>query len=173
MNSGQISQTKKMGRPVVHLTPEAKRAARLQNLRRYAARHKERIAERYRQYAASNPDRVAAAKRKYKEKYLATVEGRLHSRISAHVRFALRKGKGGKSIKALLGWTIPQLRRHLEKQFLAGMSWDNMGDWHIDHIIPLASFPEGDALKAWQLPNLRPLWAKDNMAKSDKRTHLL
>jgi hypothetical protein len=58
------------------------------------------------------------------------------------------------------------------------MSWDNIGDWHIDHIVPLASFTFSSAddpefRAAWALTNLRPLWAADNMRKHARREFLL
>lgn len=102
----------------------------------------------------------------------------INERISAGVKNSLRDGKGGHSWEVLLSYTLPDLMVHLERQFLPGMTWGNRGDWHIDHIVPLASFkfetpdcPEFRA--AWALSNLRPLWAVDNIRKSDKRTHLL
>lgn len=64
-----------------------------------------------------------------------------------------------------------ELRAHLEAQFQAGMSWDNYGEWHIDHIKPLASFDleDTDQLKlACHYTNLQPLWAKDNLSKGAK-----
>lgn len=79
---------------------------------------------------------------------------------------------------ALLGYTPAELVQHLERQFVAGMGWHNMGDWHIDHIVPLSSFsisgPGCEAFKrAWDLPNLRPLWADRNVAKGARRETLL
>ena len=58
------------------------------------------------------------------------------------------------------------------------MCWENYGEWHVDHIRPLASFhiesKEDPEFKvAWGLPNLRPLWAEENLKKSSKRTLLL
>ena len=58
------------------------------------------------------------------------------------------------------------------------MTWENHGinGWHIDHIRPLSGFNMSDpeqAAEAWALTNLRPLWAKDNVAKGRQRTHLL
>lgn len=63
-------------------------------------------------------------------------------------------------------------------QFLPGMSWDNMAEWHIDHILPLASFSYASASDpefraAWALTNLRPLWSAENMQKGAKRVLLL
>jgi hypothetical protein len=74
---------------------------------------------------------------------------------------------------AILGYTRDDLVAHLERQFTKGMSWDNMGEWHIDHIVPLSSFnidsPESpDFSRAWDLTNLRPLWANENMSKGGK-----
>lgn len=71
-----------------------------------------------------------------------------------------------------------QLADHLEKQFLAGMGWHNMREWHIDHIVPVSSFSfksiEDDEFKAcWALSNLRPLWAKDNLLKSNNLEFLI
>jgi hypothetical protein len=72
--------------------------------------------------------------------------------------------------------SIPELKVHIEKQWLPGMSWDNWGygkgKWHIDHIIPRSAFnfatPSDPGFKeCWSLGNLQPLWARDNIAKSD------
>jgi hypothetical protein len=60
---------------------------------------------------------------------------------------------------------------YLESQFVEGMSWENHGKWHIDHIKPVCSFnfnsrEDEDFKKCWALENLRPLWAKENLKKS-------
>ena len=78
----------------------------------------------------------------------------------------------------MVGYSVADLAQHLERQFLPGMSWENMDQWHIDHIVPLAEFkassPDSPAFKAaWALSNLRPLWAKDNMKKGARRESLL
>lgn len=78
----------------------------------------------------------------------------------------------------ILGYTRDELVAHLERQFTKGMGWDNMGEWHIDHIVPLSSFaietPEStDFARAWSLTNLRPLWGSENMAKGGKVLTLL
>ncbi|WP_152547270.1 hypothetical protein [Delftia sp. RIT313] len=102
-------------------------------------------------------------------------------RIQRTIRERIRQmvmGRKSRKTFDLLGYTIDDLKHHLELQFTHGMSWDNFGDWHIDHIIPLSSFcieseldPELKA--AWDLSNLRPLWAKENLAKSSKILTLL
>ena len=90
----------------------------------------------------------------------------------------MRGGKGGLSWQELVPYTLADLTVHLERQFLPGMTWANIGTWHVDHIVPLKAFsfstaddPEFRA--AWALTNLRPLWAADNLKKQAARTHLL
>jgi hypothetical protein len=78
----------------------------------------------------------------------------------------------GRPWEALLGYTRDELAAHLERRFIEGMSWSNMEKWHIDHIVPVASFsfqaPDDPEFKAcWMLSNLQPLWAKDNIRKSN------
>lgn len=66
----------------------------------------------------------------------------------------------------LLGYTPADLVKHIEKNFIDGMSWDNRKQWHIDHIKPISSAKtEADVIRLNQLSNLRPLWARDNMSK--------
>lgn len=108
----------------------------------------------------------------------ATSLGGLNNRMSVAVHRGLRLGKQGQTWPSVVGYNLDDLKRHLEKQFSGRMSWSNMGKWHIDHIIPLASFnftsandPEFKA--AWALTNLRPLWASKNITKGCKREVLL
>ncbi len=75
--------------------------------------------------------------------------------------------KAGSAIRDL-GCTISQLRAWLELFFTEGMTWDNYGQWHIDHKRPLASFNLTDReqlLDACHFTNLQPLWAADNLSK--------
>lgn len=81
--------------------------------------------------------------------------------------------KNQSSIK-IVGCTAAELKKHIELQFLPGMSWANRESWHIDHIVPLSSAKTEDELLALcHFTNLRPLWAKENQKKSSQMTHLL
>lgn len=97
---------------------------------------------------------------------------RLSSNIANKINQTLRYGKNGHHWQSLVGFTIQDLIRHLEKQFTGGMGWGNYGvfGWHIDHKIPIAAFnfesPEDiDFRRCWSLRNLQPLWALDNEIK--------
>jgi hypothetical protein len=70
-----------------------------------------------------------------------------------------------------MGCSIAYAYAYLEAQFAEGMSWENYGEWHIDHIRPCASFDLEDPVQqreCFHYTNLQPLWAKDNLSKSDK-----
>jgi len=68
----------------------------------------------------------------------------------------------------LVGCSLEELMDHLESMFSENMSWDNHGEWHIDHIKPLSGFDLSDAIQqreAMNWKNLQPLWASDNARK--------
>lgn len=84
---------------------------------------------------------------------------------------ATSKRKRVGSTLDLLGCSIKELVAHLESKFLPGMSWENRGAWHIDHIKPCACFDLSDAnqqRECFHYTNLQPLWASDNRAKGAK-----
>lgn len=69
----------------------------------------------------------------------------------------------------ILGCNFDTAKKHIENQFNNGMSWDNYGKWHIDHIIPLYSAKsEKELIELCNYKNLQPLWAKDNLSKGKK-----
>jgi hypothetical protein len=111
-------------------------------------------------------------------KYQHCERYRLYHRMKRWMRKHLRSGKSSKVWSPVVGYTVDELKTHLERQFSKGMGWHNMGEWHIDHIVPVSAFqfdsPSDPSFRAaMALSNLRPLWASDNLTKSDARTHLL
>ncbi len=119
----------------------------------------------------TDPKRVAVLKA-----WRQTPRGRLDVRITVLLR-ASALGKRTE-LESAVGYSVADLRRHIERQFIDGMSWENMTEWHIDHIVPKSSFayhsPDDPDFRAcWALTNLRPLWRQANISKSAKRTHLL
>ena len=70
-----------------------------------------------------------------------------------------------------VGCSIDKLKKHLESKFTKGMTWENYGAWHIDHIRPCASYDltiEEEIHRCFNYTNLQPLWAADNIRKGDK-----
>lgn len=156
------------------------RSCRAEQAKRYAQANGDKIGMRRRRWRERNPDKESVQrKRSYQTAILRNeAEFRLKYRISNRLRWSLARGKESKTSLQILGYTIQELRSHLEKQFVKGMGWHNMDKWDIDHIVPLSSFklagPEDPLVKvAWGLPNLRPLWKPANQEKSDKLLFLV
>lgn len=80
----------------------------------------------------------------------------------------IRKEMYGCSSSEKLGYTLDEFKAHFDKLFTDGMSWDNHGEWHIDHIIPVSKFPKDRIREVNSLNNLQPLWAIDNLKKGDR-----
>ena len=94
---------------------------------------------------------------------------KLTSRIRSRINHALNGRVKDDSLKDLLGCDMNEYKIYLEKRFDQHMTWDNYGEWHIDHIIPLSSAKNDDELKnLCHYSNLQPLWAIENIIKRDK-----
>ncbi|NCS94365.1 MAG: hypothetical protein GW761_11245, partial [Leptospira sp.] len=80
-----------------------------------------------------------------------------------------RKGyKKGSKTEQILGCSFLDFKEYIEEQFTQGMNWANYGQWHIDHIIPISvAENEAQILILNRYQNLRPLWADENLSKSD------
>jgi len=95
---------------------------------------------------------------------------KLTERLRNSLYLALKSNSKTSSALTLLGCSIDDLKSKLEGMFAFGMDWSNHGlaGWHLDHILPLASFDMSDPAQqkiAFHHTNLQPLWAKDNMKK--------
>lgn len=101
----------------------------------------------------------------------------MHLRLRSGLSQALRRvGNGIKSTRTtnIIGCSQSQLKEHIEKQFLKGMTWDNRDKWHIDHITPISKATcEQDVIALYHFTNLRPMWAADNIRKSNKEMFLI
>jgi hypothetical protein len=96
----------------------------------------------------------------------------LNRRLSCSIFQSIRDNKQGRRWEDLTVYTVEQLKEHLEAKFQPGMSWENYGKWHIDHVIPKSWWeyekPEDREFKqCWSLANLQPLWKIDNIKKGN------
>jgi len=104
---------------------------------------------------------------KNRQKPLSKLSMNYRSRTA--VAFRLGGYKKGTKTEKMLGIDFNSLKQYLENQFTKGMSWDNYGKWHIDHIIPLSSANTEEELKLLcHYKNLQPLWSFDNISKNGK-----
>lgn len=152
----------------------------------FRLKHPTRKAEMDKKWRDANKEAINAKRRtpeyramvseRQRARYAANASLRVHNRMSSAIYQALKEHKAGRKWEALAGYTLADLVRHMERQFVRGMSWENMGQWHIDHIRPKSGFDQTDPVQfreCWGLANLRPLWAPANQAKAAKREHLL
>lgn len=142
--------------------------------KKYYKNNKEKINTKRRVYVEKNRNKIRNRHKNYcNRRFKTDIQFKLQSNLRSRLNTTIKKNfKSGSAVKDL-GCTIEQLKQHLESKFQPGMSWDNhtLDGWHIDHIKPLSSFDLSDRkqlLEACHYTNLQPLWAKDNLTKSDK-----
>ena len=155
--------------------------------KQYYQTHKEEIKQHNKQYYRENREERNKYNRQYQKTHREEInkyikEKRKKPEILLNHRFSTaiwkslkRKGssKKGYSWEKIIGYTTQDLMEHLEKQFKDGMSWDNRGKWHVDHIKPVSSFDftsyeDDEFQECWALKNLQPLWAEENLKKGKK-----
>jgi len=134
--------------------------------------------EQRRQRSQDQRERDPEAHRDYMRNYMAEraendINFKIKGVLRARVRAAIIRSGGEKSCRTmqLVGCSVPHLRQHLEAKFTDGMTWDNHGEWHIDHIKPCAAFDltcERQQRECFNYTNLQPLWAVDNLTKGAK-----
>ena len=103
-----------------------------------------------------------------RERIRNDINYRIEKNLRKRLWDAIKGNNKSASTIKLLGCAVEYLKNHLESQFTEGMNWDNYGKWHIDHIIPCASFDFTDPFQqreCFHFSNLQPLWAEDNLKK--------
>ena len=154
-------------------------------IKKWKQNNPEKTRASVRKYRKKNPEKERARdkKRSKRPEYKKRKNARHRERIKTDPQYRLAhnlrsrvhnvfKGKAkSASTMTLLGCSIPHLKDHLEKQFLPGMTWENYGTWHMDHMMPMASFDLNDPEQQRQCchyTNLQPMWATENMCKNAK-----
>lgn len=140
--------------------------------KKYYLKNQEYFYAKSKQWALENPEkaRLFASKAEAKmrrENPLFRLKKNMRGLISGSLR---NKGMR-KHLRTLeiLGCSWAELMRHIEMQFVDGMSWENRNAWHVDHRIPLSSGKtEEELVKLNHFTNLQPLWALDNRRKGAK-----
>lgn len=149
----------------------------------YYSKNSEKLKQKTRDWNFANQERNKESKKIYREKnkdklnqyflqrrnsdHLFKMRGDIRNLISISLRKRrfLKKNR----TEEILGCTFDEFLNHIESQFQSGMNWENRSEWHIDHIVPLASAEtEEEILRLNHHSNLRPLWAIDNLKKGSK-----
>jgi hypothetical protein len=116
-------------------------------------------------YRANNKGKLLSAER---ERRQSDPIFRLAANIRRMLRTLVRYAPKKSGLYEASGCDRETLIAHIEKQFVPGMTWDNYGEWQIDHRIPLASMKDGSRLEdVCHYTNLQPMWAAYNKLKQD------
>lgn len=139
-------------------------------------------------YYISNKDKIDAYIREYYLNNKDTIKERIYSNKNEYMKLHYRKyphihihrglltryykwigdSKLDRTHK-LLGYTAGELKRHIESLFRDGMTWDNFGEWHVDHIKPVSKFDKNESPSIVNaLSNLQPLWSNENLKKGTR-----
>lgn len=111
-----------------------------------------------------------------RERRKTTPQRNMTARIRSLINIAISKHGFSKTsaTREILGCDYEEFVRHIERQFVKGMTWKNRNEWHIDHIIPVSSAQTvDDVIRLNHFTNLRPLWSHENRKKSATRSNLL
>jgi hypothetical protein len=138
----------------------------------YWYKNRKKFAIRKKIYYIKNKKQIIRKSKNYiLKKRKIDINFKLKEQLRSRLYKALKGNPKLETTMELIGCSIEKFRQHLESKFTKGMSWQNYGKWHIDHIKPCASFnlskPE-EQRKCFNYKNLQPLWAKDNLEKSNK-----
>lgn len=141
----------------------------LHNTRGWREMNRDRCLSVRKQWRAQNAERLRTRYREYYEERLATDS---LFRLKHHLRVRLRNALHGRSKSArtmeLVGCSIEELRAHLEQQFINNMTWENYGQWHVDHRVPCAAWDLSDPEQqraCFHWSNLQPMWGTENSSK--------
>lgn len=143
--------------------------------REYYEKNKSKISLQKKKYNSLNRDSINKNKREYlkkrkKEDLVFRLKILFRSSCFKYFQKMIKNtNRINLSAEKILGASIEVVKKHIERQFKKGMTWENHGEWEIDHIIPLASAKTEEELKLlFHYRNLQPLWQKENKIKSDK-----
>ena len=140
--------------------------------KRFFLENIEKIAERDAKYYKNNKGKVNERQKKYlKRRYHSDELYRAKVILKSQVYWFCKNRNGYKEGRTheLLGYSAKEFCEHIESLFKDGMTWDNQGEWHIDHRIPQSYFISIDQLKeCFALSNLKPEWASWNISKGNR-----
>jgi hypothetical protein len=139
---------------------------------KYYLKNKEKIAESKKKYYQNNKEEINNKAKTYNKKR-KEIDSLFKLKCNTRVLIGNSiKNKGytkqSKTFK-ILGCSYEDFKKHLERQFTKGMTWENQGQWHLDHIYPVSlAKDEQEVIKLNHYTNFQPLWAKDNLEKHNK-----
>jgi hypothetical protein len=142
--------------------------------KKYKENNKEKVYLMRKKYYESNKIKIANYKKDWAEKKrksdpIFKYKNNVRDLIRKSFKRVNNEFKKSTKTELILGCSLDEFRLYIELQFKKGMTLENHGLWHLDHIIPLASAQtEDEIIKLNHYTNFQPLWAKENLSKGDK-----
>lgn len=167
------------GRKVAMQKYESKPETKLRKRKNYDewySKNKEHRKQYLKEYREKNIDKIREIKRTYERTRKANDPiYKLISNFRTAIYQVLKESnveKNGHYFE-ILQYSPDELINHLENQFTDGMTWDNYGEWHVDHITPISLYDikeigDSEFMECWSLKNLQPMWGEENIRKSNK-----
>jgi hypothetical protein len=143
-----------------------------EKIKKYRQENAESLSEKKKKYQQENADRIKGYRKKYEKNRrnsdpLFRMILNLRRRVSSYCR-AIKVKKSTRT-KEMLGLNLAGFKSYMESKFQDGMTWENYGQWHVDHIKPLSlATTEQEIIELNHYTNLQPLWASENLKKSNR-----
>ena len=152
------------------------REIEIKRVKEYQKENREKVLQQKlihaKKYFKKHHDKIKNYQKNYKSSrrkndILFRLSGNLSSRIRQFLSVKNLRKKN--TTFEIVGCNPTELKIYLEQKFTHGMTWDNQGEWHIDHKIPLSSAKtEEELYKLCHFTNLQPMWATENIKKGAK-----
>jgi hypothetical protein len=159
--------------------------------KKWREKNKEKLSEYQKEWSQNNKDHRKKYHKEWREKNKESLNEykRIYEktkkdsdpsyRLASYTRTAIYTCLKERNINKynntfdLLPYSLGELINHLEGKFQEGMTWDNYGQWHLDHIKPMSSFifenpKDIQFQECWSLNNLQPLWGQENLSKGSR-----
>ncbi len=155
--------------------PETKKR-KSENHKKWSEKNRNYLTKYHQKWREKNIDKHREYKRKY-EKHRKDTDPAY--KLIANFRTAIYQVLKENNVEKnkhyfdILRYTPEELISHLENLFTDGMTWENYGEWHVDHKTPISSFnfesiDDDSFMECWSLENLQPMWGKENIVKGSK-----
>jgi hypothetical protein len=155
--------------------PETKKR-KSENHKKWSENNKEYLTEYHKKWRTENVDKLRKTKRDYERNRKASDPAyKLIANFRTAIYQVLKENnvEKNKHYFDILQYSPEELISHLEEQFTDSMTWENYGEWHVDHKTPISSFnfesiDDDSFMECWSLENLQPMWGKENIVKGSK-----
>jgi len=137
-----------------------------------ADERRKNVKEKSKKYYLDNRQKIIEYQKNYRKERLENDDlFKCSIKIRSNILTSIKRKGYSKKTKTykILGCDYDFFKSYIEAQFKEGMTWENHGQWHFDHIIPVSfAKSEEELIRLSHYSNFQPLWAEENLSKSNK-----